>query len=309
MTEVTLPFLRWAGGKRWIAPHLNPIIRRILKGRFIEPFLGSGAMFFAVAPEAALLGDLNDVLIDVYQQVSRHSVRIENALAALAVDRRTYYRIRESQPTAPIERAIRFIYLNRTCFGGLHRTNRSGHFNVPFGGGDRTPEPVYRDHLLRSAARILRRENIQLIAGDFQPLVQRAGPGDVVFCDPTYHSAGRDQFDRYGPVVFSWGDQERLAGAVTDAFARGAVCIVMNVDDPDVASLYGGATLVHVAKAKCIGNRPKSDGRHREIIAVLDPLKRSELWLNVAGVGTEGVANSSPSPVKRGLACAFGNPA
>jgi DNA adenine methylase len=174
-----------------------------------------------------------------------------------------------------VERATRFIYLNRTCFGGLHRTNRSGQFNVPFGGGDRTPEPVYRDHLLRSAAQALRRKDIRLAAGDFQPLVQRAGPGDVVFCDPTYRSAG-------------------LARAVTAAFARGAVCIVMNVDDPDVASLYSRATVVHVAKAKCIGNRPKNDGRHREIIAGLDPHERNELWLSVRVPGAIPAAAGAP---------------
>ena len=74
------PFLRWAGGKRWIAGDMAPLVRQVLEGRFIEPFLGSGAMFFAVAPRQAILGDLNAELINVYRQVAKHDSAIEAAL-------------------------------------------------------------------------------------------------------------------------------------------------------------------------------------------------------------------------------------
>jgi DNA adenine methylase len=257
---------------------MAPLIRQVLEGQFIEPFLGSGAMFFAVAPTTAVLGDLNAELINVYRQVARHGSAIEAALKRMKVDSDTYYRTRAAKPAAPVEQATRFIYLNRTCFGGLHRTNQKGDFNVPYGGGSRTPEPVYRDHLLEAAGRVLRRKKIKLIAGDFEALIDTAEAGDVVFCDPTYRSAGRGRFDRYGPVIFSWADQTRLLRASLRARDRGAIVIVMNVDDPEVAALYGEAIIVRAAKTKSIGNRAKRDNSHRELIAVLDPKHRGTHW-------------------------------
>ena len=190
----------------------------------------------------------------VYIQVSKRSTQIENALANIRVNRRTYLRIR-TRPKTAIERAVRFIYLNRTCFGGIHRTNRKGEFNVPFGGGERTPKPVYRDHLLKAAAHLLRRPQVQLFAADFQELLAKASTGDVVFCDPTYRAAGKDRFDRYCPTIFSWDDQIRLWHAASRAHSRGAVTIIMNAAEPAVRSLYKKAILLEVEKAKAIGNR------------------------------------------------------
>ena len=281
MNGQILPFLRWAGGKRWLAPYLSPVIQKTLEQRYIEPFLGSAAMFFAVQPKSAILSDLNEELINVYRQVGRRPHEMEERLAELCVDAKTYYQIRSEEHRRAVDRAVRFIYLNRLCFGGLHRTNRKGQFNVPYGGGSRTPEPVYRDHLLSHAARLLRRREISLLASDFASVIERAQDGDVVFCDPTYRSAGRGRFDRYGPVIFSWSDQIRLANAVKSARRRGAVSIVMNVDDRDVVALYPDAIFIHLARRKAIGNTQKTGDDHRELITILDPLRRSQLWSEV----------------------------
>ncbi len=257
---------------------MSPLICQVLEGRFIEPFLGAGAMFFAVAPRLATLGDLNGDLINAYRQVAAHGSQIESELAAIGVDSETYYRMRSAKPKSVLQRAVRFIYLNRTCFGGIHRTNKKGEFNVPYGGGSRTPEPVYRDHLLQAAGRILRRKGVGLVAGDFEPLVDSADAGDVVFCDPTYRAGGRGQFDRYGPRVFCWDDQIRLFQAALRAKNRGATVIVMNVDAPEVELLYKQAIVVKVAKSKSIGNRAASENSHRELISILDPKDRQQHW-------------------------------
>jgi DNA adenine methylase len=238
-------------------------------------------MFFSVGPQRALLGDLNGELISVYQQVTRNGRKIEEALAKLPVTRKTYQRVRRESPNKVFDRTVRFIYLNRTCYGGLHRTNLKGEFNVPYGGGDRTPEPVYRDHLLLKAARLLRKADVRLEVVDFAELIAKARKGDVVFCDPTYRSAGRGRFDRYGPVVFSWDDQKRLAQASKGARDRGAVVIVMNIDDHDVVDLYKDAMLVPVSKTKAIGNKSTDHAQDREIMAVFDPLNR-DLWRSVS---------------------------
>ena len=119
---------------------------------------------------------------------------------------------------------------------------------------------------------------MKLVAGDFEPLIDSATQGDVVFCDPTYRSAGRGRFDRYGPIIFSWTDQGRLLRAAVRARDRGAVVIVMNVDDLDVAGLYRDAFVVRVAKPKSIGNSAKNKEDHRELIAILDPDQRESHW-------------------------------
>jgi DNA adenine methylase len=298
LNEQTLPFLRWAGGKRWLTPYLAPAIQKTLEQRYIEPFLGSAAMFFAIQPESAILGDLNEELINVYRQVRRTPQRIEEHLAGLSVDATTYYKIRAEEPQRVMDRAIRFIYLNRLCFGGLHRTNRRGQFNVPYGGGSRTPEPVYRDHLLGLAARLLRRRGISLVASDFASVVDCAQEGDVVFCDPTYRSAGRGRFDRYGPLIFSWRDQIRLANAVKSARRRGAVSIVMNVDDRDIMALYPDAIFVHLARRKAIGNTQKMADSHRELIAILDPLRRTQLWSEMCSSMLRRFSPTEPDAIR-----------
>ena len=293
MNAASTPFLRWAGGKRWIAPHLAPVIKQVLNGRYIEPFVGSGAMFFGVRPDLATLGDLNAELIGVYEQVTRHAELIELRLAQMPVTKTTYYSVRDIRPSRRLDAAIRFIYLNRTCFGGLHRTNRRGDFNVPYGGGSRSPEALYRDHVLVACAAALKSAKVCLVAGDFEDLLDSAKAGDVVFCDPTYRSAGRGRFDRYGPVVFSWDDQIRLSKAALAAYFRGAVVVVMNADEPEVTALYEATAVIRAEKTKCIGNQAKTSDRHREILLVLDPRSRRDLWASLAM--RLQVAGKSPS--------------
>jgi DNA adenine methylase len=284
LTTAVAPFLRWAGGKRWLAPYLAPVITQVLKGRYIEPFVGSASMFFAVAPAKATLSDLNSELIDIYRQVANHPRLLERRLAAMAVNKRTYYKVRSSHPTRQIEKAIRFIYLNRTCFGGIHRTNQNGVFNVPYGGGSRTPEVLYRDNLLVKCSRLLSSPEVRLIEGDFEPHLDLATTGDVIFCDPTYRAAGRGRFDRYGPQVFSWADQIRLARHALSAQSRGVTVLVMNADEPEVHSLYRGAFVIRVEKTKAIGNKAKATARHREVLFVLDPVARVTLWSNLESI-------------------------
>jgi len=101
-------------------------------------------MFFAIQPTIAVLSDINAELIDTYRMVAAEPKRLIRDLQKLAVDAETYYRIRSWEPKTAYDRALRFIYLNRTCYGGLYRTNRQGKFNVPFGGGSRTPEVLWR---------------------------------------------------------------------------------------------------------------------------------------------------------------------
>ncbi len=272
------PFLRWAGGKRWLAHALAPVLKKRLSGRYFEPFLGAGAMFFAVAPKRAVLSDLNADLIGAFRVVAEHPSELLEAVRALPVDESTYYKTREDEPEDPFLRALRFVYLNRTCYGGIYRENKRGKFNTPYGGGSRTPTPLWENRLIERAERMLAKEDVVLEVCDFEHVLDTAGSGDVVYCDPAYRAATRAQFDRYGAVVFGWNDQERLAAAVRRAAERGALVVVSNTRCPEVKSLYGDATRILLSKSKAVGNSSKDPDRRKEYLIVLDPENDASSW-------------------------------
>jgi DNA adenine methylase len=148
-----------------------------------------------------------------------------------------YEAIRKSNPVCRRQRALRFLYLNRTGYSGMYRINRRGEFNVPFGGGLRTPEPLWRHELLVRASAALR--PARLICSDFEPIMESASEGDAIYCDPTYTVAhDNNGFRRYNEAVFSWSDQQRLAQAAISASGRGVMVVVSNAHHSTVLELY-----------------------------------------------------------------------
>ncbi len=124
------PLFRWAGSKRKLLPELMAQVPASLT-RYVEPFAGSGCLFFALRPEKAILGDINDELIYAYSVIRDHPRLVSRAVHRLRNEKRTYYRLRSQSPNAlsPVDRAARFTYLNRHCFNGVYRINRAGCFN------------------------------------------------------------------------------------------------------------------------------------------------------------------------------------
>lgn len=265
------PFLRWAGGKRWLAHLIAPMLKRRLAGTYFEPFLGSGATFFALAPKRARLSDLNADLIGTFRLVAARPTDLLSEIRALPVDAATYYRLRAEEPADAMQRAVRFLYLNRTCYGGIYRENKRGLFNTPYGGGGRTTAPLWERYLIERCTPLLSGESVALEVQDFEVSLDAAGKGDVVYCDPAYRAATRSQFDRYGAIVFGWEDQVRLADAAERARRRGALVVVSNTYCPEVRDLYADATRLVFEKAKAIGNAAKDPNRRKEYLIVLDP--------------------------------------
>lgn len=171
-SEPFQPFLKWPGGKRWAASDIIGFARPALKGTYYEPFLGGGAVYFSLQPNKAVLGDINGKLVDTYIAVRDHIDEVIRALRRLEVSEHEYYRIRESKPIKLSRRAARFLYLNRTAFGGIYRENKQGQFNVPFGGGQRTPAILWETDLLRKASQLLSKAII--FQSDFEPLMDEA---------------------------------------------------------------------------------------------------------------------------------------
>jgi DNA adenine methylase len=207
MTNGPRPFLRWAGSKRQLLPILSSHWSDDFE-RYLEPFLGSGSLFFRLGPQRAVLGDINSDLIATYEQVRDNLGEVLLELSGMRKDKGEYYRIRsiDTSSLPPPRRAARFIYLNRFAFNGLYRTNRKGEFNVPYG-GEKTGNVPNREWLA-ACSRAL--QAASLIAGDFEVVLSQARVGDFVYLDPPYSVGARRVFNEYDPSSFGAHDLQRL---------------------------------------------------------------------------------------------------
>lgn len=239
------PFLRWAGGKRELLPQIIPHCPAT-PDRYLEPFVGSGALFFELNPNRAVLSDVNRELINAYVVVRDSVDEVIDGLNRLQQDSTTYYRIRAQEPRGEVGRAVRFIYLNRTSFNGLWRVNRDGVFNVPF--GNRPRPDLVKEARLRAASHVLQR--VELVVCDFERTLRRSKLGDFVYVDPPYTVKHEENgFRRYNEALFSWEDQERLARAARMAAARGARVVVSNARHSLIRQLYSDFTEVKVERS------------------------------------------------------------
>jgi len=268
MLESITPFLKWPGGKRWAAAYLASIIREKLKGTYVEPFLGAAAVFFHLRPSRAILSDINPDLISTYKVVRRSPGALLEALRTFQVSKRNYYRTRTCIPSNPVLRAARFLYLNRTAFGGMYRLNGRGEFNVPYGGGERTPEILLKTPILKDASMALR--NVELREGDFEGVMGAVRRGDVVYCDPTY-TVTHDQngFVRYNDQNFSWADQERLARAASRARRRGVTVLISNAHHKEIRKIYGFASFRTLTRHSTLSTDPLKRRTVREYLIIL----------------------------------------
>lgn len=258
------PFLKWAGGKRWLMPLARQLATQKL-GTYYEPFVGSGAMFFALRPQKSVLSDFNDELMAVYAAIRQDWDAVVRELKRHHRNHCSdyYYEIRASRPRSEHTKAARFIYLNRTCWNGLYRVNRDGFFNTPI--GTKTSVLLDTDDF-EAVARSLR--GATLMSGDFESVIDRAGQGDFVFADPPY--TVRHQFNgfvKYNEKLFSWADQERLMEALYRATSRGARVLCTNADHHSVRELYGQHfNLTPVTRYSSISGMKKSRGTYAELI-------------------------------------------
>ena len=258
------PFLKWAGGKRQLLEAYEPHFP-VKYNVYIEPFLGGGAVFFHLAPRAAVLSDANRDLIDTYRAVKNHVARLISDLTNHRNEEEHYYSVRSTDPDelTKVERAARFIFLNRTCFNGLYRVNRQGHFNVPFGSYIR-PKIVDETNL-RAASRALR--GTALKCGDFEQSMKLALRGDFIYLDPPYDPiTSTASFTSYHHQPFGEDEQMRLANAYRRSDQRGCLLMLSNSDTPLVRKLYKGYSLIPFKARRAINSKPNGRGPVNEVL-------------------------------------------
>ena len=231
-----VPFLKWAGGKRWLVyEHIGLFPKTF--SRYIQPFLGSGSVFFGLAPSSSILADTNERLIETFTQIRDNPLYVYELLRHHH-DRHSheyYYQQRQKcYSDSACERAAQFIYLNRTCWNGLYRVNRRGEFNVPR--GTKTSVLLDTDDFSALAEALSQSE---LLAQDFAHTMARAGAGDFVYIDPPYTVRHKYiGFVKYNEKIFCWEDQVRLRDEVKSAVERGAMVAISNADHESVRELY-----------------------------------------------------------------------
>lgn len=231
------PILKWAGGKTQLLKYIIPKMPNNY-GKYIEPFVGGGALFFAVAPHNAVIADSNPELINTYRQVADHVDQVISYLKQHINEKGYFLKIRALKwdQLEPAEAAARMIYLNRTCFNGLYRVNKKGDFNVPFG-NYKNPTICDEEHL-REASVVLK--NAHIVCGDYLTVLQQwASPGDFIFLDPPYLPVSQySDFKRYTKEQFYEEDHIELAKEVERLYDLGCYIILTNSNTSLVHDLY-----------------------------------------------------------------------
>jgi DNA adenine methylase len=240
------PYLKWAGGKRQLLSEIKKHLpANINNCTYYEPFVGGGAVFFALQPKKAVINDLNPQLILTYKTIKEN---VEGLITLLndyknRNNEKQYYEIRnldrntdKFNALSDTEKASRFIFLNKTCYNGLYRVNSQGLFNVPFG---RYKNPALCDEIvLRQISNYLNVNDISIINHDFEYAVLPADKNSFIYFDPPYHSPDKTNFTGYQAEGFGEEEQERLRNIFVKMTNCGVKCLISNSDTEYIRELY-----------------------------------------------------------------------
>lgn len=230
-------FLRYPGGKQRMLVFLMPLLPTAneIDGKYFEPFLGGGAVFFSMQPRLAVLSDRNKELVNLYDALKGDPDAVWDNFEVFPDTKEDYYLIRSETDGTPDLQAARTLYLNRTCFKGMWRYNSSGKFNVGYGGQSR--RWAITRHSLKAVSDHLK--GARLLNKDFESVIKMAGAGDFLFLDPPYKPGAKEMDDgHYQYGCFSFKDQQRLADALHAATTRGARWAMTTSSHPDILKLY-----------------------------------------------------------------------
>lgn len=278
------PFLRWAGGKSRLVSKLLPYVPPSDSyERYIEPFLGSGALFFKLEPKSAILADMNLHLINCYRQIAWKPNDVWNKLQEHKTqDSRKYYdSVRDSglDTGTVVERAAFFLYLNKTAFNGIFRVNKSGKFNVPYG-TKRSDDSWISLEELKSVSKCLRVAEFKV--GSFEDTCKEAKKGDFVYLDPPYPPLRKSaNFTHYTADGFGAEDQKKVAETFKALHEKGCLVMMSNSDQEVIRGLYKDFDFVTFSTIEVTrligsnGNRFKVD----ELVVTNYPIKNQQLQL------------------------------
>lgn len=269
------PFLKWVGGKQQLLSQFEIFFPTDFE-RYLEPFVGGGAVFFHLwntgkLPRETFLFDHNQELTNTFLVVKD---QVDELIAVLSTHqekhcKKYYYQIRaldrENIDLSPVERAARTIYLNRTCYNGLYRVNSKDQFNVPIG-SYKNPQILY-DDVLRAASLAL--QNTSIATKDFRELVDLARAGDFFYFDPPYDPVSKTaSFTSYTANNFGDDDQRALASVFAQLAGKGCFCMLSNSYTPFMLNLYRDFRVEIVQAKRAVNSNGNGRGSIPEILVL-----------------------------------------
>lgn len=262
------PFLKWAGGKSQLLEQFKVLFpKEGTYKRYIEPFIGGGAVFFYLEPKEAVISDLNKDLINAYKILKNNPQELIFLLKKYEKkhSKEFYLKIRNEYNFGKlnkINKAAHLIYLNKTCFNGLYRVNSKGEFNVPFG---QHKKFIVNEEGLLSASKILKRTKID--HADFTQVLKTAKKGDFVYFDPPYYPLNASSnFTTYTKENFLEKEQEKLKEIFKELDSRGCMLMLSNSDTPYIRKLYKKWNITKVSAKRFINCIAEKRGDVSEVV-------------------------------------------
>lgn len=281
MNENKVPnFVKWAGGKKQLLEQFKPFFPKKIE-KYFDPFVGGGAVAFYVIknykPKEVLISDNNEELINCYNIIKNN---VEELIKILRVHKQKhskefYYKIRanSTKMLSKVERAARFIYLNKTCFNGLYRVNSKGQFNVPMG-SYKNPSVLIEDEL-REISELLKTVKIKLLP--FEDVLNYVNKGDFVYFDPPYYPLKKGSFTTYTKENFLEVEQQKLADLFKKIDKLGGQVMLSNSDTDFIKNLYKGYSLNFVKANRMINCDGKGRGKINEVVITNYPVDTKEV--------------------------------
>lgn len=270
--KLIVPFLKWVGGKRQIMSEIVALLpKNISSLNYIEPFIGGGAVLFHLQPKKAIVNDFNSELINVYEVIKTD---LDSLITDLKKHQNTsdyFYKIRgldrnsEFKNLSKVERASRIIYLNKTCFNGLYRVNNAGEFNTPFG---RYKNPnIVNAPILKAVNKYLNDNNISLVSGDYEDILQKATNNSFVYLDPPYYAMSvNSNFTGYIQGGWDMNDQIRLRKACDELNTRNIKFLLSNSASEFIVDQYKEYKVQTVKAIRSINSDSEKRGEVDELL-------------------------------------------
>ncbi len=258
------PFVKWVGGKRQL---VNEIHKRIPLNfnRYYEPFIGGGAVFFSNGFNKAIISDVNQELINAYNVIKENVDNLIISLKKHLYNEEYFYELRKKDTSdlSNIERASRFIYLNKTCYNGLYRVNKKGKFNVPFG-KYKSPLICDEENLKAVNYKLIK---TKILCTDFEKSVLTAKENDFVYFDPPYMPlSSTSYFVGYSKNGFAYNEQLRLKSVYKKLSEKGVYCMLSNSYTNEVKELYSEYNIDTVKATRVINSKANGRGKIKEVI-------------------------------------------
>ena len=268
LEKETYPIVKWVGGKRQL---MFELLKNMPKSynRYFEPFIGGGALFFELQPENAYISDMNEELINLYSVVRNNVYELISDLNKHEVSKEYFLDIRNIDRTdeyknlSNVQRASRFIYLNRTCFNGLYRVNSQGQFNVPFG-NYKNPRIIDENNLL-NCSELLKKTEIK--NADFSEILTKVKKGDFVYFDPPYVPLNEtSSFTSYTKDGFDMDMQFKLREVCDELDSMGVMFMLSNSDTKFVNELYANYEIKKVFASRAVNANAEGRGKITEVL-------------------------------------------